>query len=209
MIRESPVTPMAKPSPSPFPQCPWCLRKITTMKAVLVIHDGCGIEAQLERWGKYAWADATYHFSHSGCNPPGEDEVGYYIELDRINTIEDYEDWQRHMRQKNWTSSWTMEALAAAFDLTGDLRKRLEHQAKRKAISPKLRSLVLERDGFRCRRCGAGPKTAQLEVDHVHPVARRGTTTMENLQTLCGTCNIGKSARLPHAHDLGDEEAAS
>jgi len=31
-----------------------------------------------------------------------------------------------------------------------------------------------------------------LHADHVTPVALGGKTVMENLQTLCGGCNLGK-----------------
>jgi 5-methylcytosine-specific restriction endonuclease McrA len=33
----------------------------------------------------------------------------------------------------------------------------------------------------------------QLHVDHIYPWAKGGETVVENLQTLCMTCNIGKS----------------
>lgn len=64
----------------------------------------------------------------------------------------------------------------------------------------RLRFLVLQRDGFRCRGCGATPATTagvRLQVDHVVPWSRGGKTTIENLQTLCATCNSGKSNLAP------------
>ncbi len=72
----------------------------------------------------------------------------------------------------------------------------------REGISPRLRTKVMERDGFRCRRCGRGPDKMALEVDHVEPVARGGTNRIENLQTLCWECNAGKTDDPPHDHDL-------
>lgn len=51
---------------------------------------------------------------------------------------------------------------------------------------------VFERDGFRCRHCGA---SRGLTVDHVNPVAHGGGNDMENLQTLCGSCNSSKGTR--------------
>lgn len=55
---------------------------------------------------------------------------------------------------------------------------------------------MLARDGFRCRYCGATPHRVYLEVDHVIPRAHGGPTTMDNLVTACGSCNVGKSDRL-------------
>lgn len=34
-----------------------------------------------------------------------------------------------------------------------------------------------------------------LHVDHIVPVSRGGLSEMDNLQTLCATCNFGKGAR--------------
>ncbi len=60
----------------------------------------------------------------------------------------------------------------------------------------RLRFLVMQRDGFRCQACGASPATTpgvKLQVDHRIPWSDEGPTILENLQTLCETCNIGKS----------------
>lgn len=63
-------------------------------------------------------------------------------------------------------------------------------------INWRLRFLVLQRDKFRCVKCGASPAkghSVSLQVDHVVPWSRGGETEFENLQTLCEICNIGKS----------------
>lgn len=60
----------------------------------------------------------------------------------------------------------------------------------------RLRFLVMRRDGFRCRHCGASPATTpglELHIDHVAAWVRGGATTIDNLQTLCVQCNLGKS----------------
>jgi hypothetical protein len=66
--------------------------------------------------------------------------------------------------------------------------------------SLRLRFLVMRRDSFRCRQCGASPAVmpgVELHVDHVVAWSAGGATTMVNLQTLCLRCNLGKS-NLPH-----------
>ena len=71
-------------------------------------------------------------------------------------------------------------------------------RATRREISFSLRYEVLKRDGFRCVRCGRSPATnigVQLHVDHIKPWGNRGETVLENLQTLCSECNLGKSNR--------------
>ena len=59
----------------------------------------------------------------------------------------------------------------------------------------RLRAEVLIRDNCLCRMCGASPAKdpeVTLHVDHVVPWAKGGRTVIENLQTLCAVCNIGK-----------------
>jgi hypothetical protein len=69
----------------------------------------------------------------------------------------------------------------------------------RDAINWRLRATVLLRDNCTCRMCGASPardRGVRLHVDHITPWARGGVTALDNLQTLCSACNIGKSDRL-------------
>lgn len=76
-------------------------------------------------------------------------------------------------------------------------------RAMTRIAPPSVRAQVLERDGFRCRRCGTGTQFgARLVIDHIHPFSKGGKTKIENLQTLCVECNAGKRDRLPTSHDL-------
>lgn len=57
-----------------------------------------------------------------------------------------------------------------------------------------LRYQILERDHFRCQRCGHGAADGyKLHVDHIVPVSKGGKTEPANLQTLCEACNNSKS----------------
>ena len=60
-------------------------------------------------------------------------------------------------------------------------------------VTNRIRFLVYQRDGYRCRYCGS---TYNLEVDHIYPVFKGGRTTVENLQTLCHNCNVRKGTKL-------------
>lgn len=62
----------------------------------------------------------------------------------------------------------------------------------RKPLNPKLRWQVLSRDGFRCIACGKSSKETILHVDHIIPFSLGGETSLKNLRTLCGECNIGR-----------------
>lgn len=62
--------------------------------------------------------------------------------------------------------------------------------------SLRLRFKVLSRDRFTCQCCGASPATSssvELHVDHIVAWSKGGETIIENLQTLCTKCNLGKS----------------
>ncbi|MCI5815572.1 HNH endonuclease [Ruminococcus sp.] len=44
--------------------------------------------------------------------------------------------------------------------------------------------------------CGRSPSTTiglELHIDHIIPWSMGGETVIDNLQTLCSDCNLGKS----------------
>lgn len=62
--------------------------------------------------------------------------------------------------------------------------------------SLRVRWHVLQRDRFTCRGCGRSPALipgVELHVDHIKPWSDGGETVLDNLQTLCSSCNLGKS----------------
>jgi len=62
-------------------------------------------------------------------------------------------------------------------------------------INLRLRFKVMQRDNFKCCACGASPAkdpSVELHVDHIIPWAKGGETVIDNLQTLCSKCNLGK-----------------
>jgi len=71
----------------------------------------------------------------------------------------------------------------------------IRHKTNRN-INLRLRFRVMARDHFKCCKCGKSPATDPtviLHIDHIYPWAKGGETVMENLQTLCSECNLGKS----------------
>ena len=78
------------------------------------------------------------------------------------------------------------------------LRRRDFASQQRALLTDSLRYDILERDGRRCRMCGATVEDgAKLHVDHIIPVSKGGRTEPSNLQVLCSRCNRGKSNKLP------------
>lgn len=66
---------------------------------------------------------------------------------------------------------------------------------ERIAISKKLRFEIFKRDLFTCQYCGNNPPKVILEIDHIIPVSKNGTTEIDNLITSCFDCNRGKGDR--------------
>ena len=75
------------------------------------------------------------------------------------------------------------------------LHNTIPHKTSRD-VNLRLRFKVMQRDIFKCCICGASPATnpsIELHIDHIVPWAKGGETVIENLQTLCSNCNLGKS----------------
>lgn len=71
-----------------------------------------------------------------------------------------------------------------------------------RGISAKLRRRILERNGFTCQACGAGPgdeapcepgKRVRLQIDHVVPISQGGTDDEHNLRAVCVYYNKDKA----------------
>jgi hypothetical protein len=60
-------------------------------------------------------------------------------------------------------------------------------------VSIRTRFLVMMRDGFRCKYCGATAAETKLHVDHVVPFSKGGQCAIDNLVTACKDCNLGKN----------------
>lgn len=61
-------------------------------------------------------------------------------------------------------------------------------------VMPALRWQVFQRDHWRCLSCGRTSEDGIiLHVDHIIPRSKGGQDHLDNYQTLCEICNIGKS----------------
>lgn len=71
--------------------------------------------------------------------------------------------------------------------------KTIKNKSKRH-IPLGLRYKVLRKDNFQCVACGrTTDDNIKLHIDHKKPFSLGGLTELDNLQTLCDQCNIGKS----------------
>jgi len=96
---------------------------------------------------------------------------------------------------------WDFDQLRQGLETARAARARMStaramRQRERNLMTASVRMNVLQRDSFRCQMCGATASDgATLHIDHIVPISRGGRTSLENLQTLCDSCNLGKSNR--------------
>lgn len=77
------------------------------------------------------------------------------------------------------------------------LKSKTNKQRRNKSryISASVRVSILNRDNYKCVFCGRSSKQVCLEVDHIIPFSKGGSSEIDNLQTLCFDCNRGKGSR--------------
>ncbi len=56
---------------------------------------------------------------------------------------------------------------------------------------------IYEHYGYKCCYCGKKFHTVELNLEHIIPKSRGGSTSWENIVTSCIACNIKKRDRLP------------
>lgn len=102
----------------------------------------------------------------------------------------------------NRFGSWYNALKAFIATMNGDIIETKQTNNEKNAtnnprsINYRTRFKVMQRDDFKCQICGASPAMQAgvlLHADHIVPVAKGGQATMDNLQTLCQKCNLGKS----------------
>lgn len=70
-----------------------------------------------------------------------------------------------------------------------EFKKHLRNMALNYIKKLEIRTLVFERDNYKCVQCGSNQ---HLQIDHIKSVYSGGENKICNLQTLCRSCNAGK-----------------
>lgn len=107
--------------------------------------------------------------------------------------------WGAYRRRfRSWTDALKQFVAYANAQEVEPSRPKNAETVRRTGRDPSLRVRfrVMKRDNFSCCACGASPALTRgilLHIDHIEPWSRGGETVEENLQTLCESCNLGKS----------------
>jgi len=75
-------------------------------------------------------------------------------------------------------------------------KKGTDKASSSRNVPLSIRVKVLDRDNYKCILCGRSPATnigVRLHIDHKIPFSKGGKSAIDNLQTLCQDCNLGKS----------------
>lgn len=78
-----------------------------------------------------------------------------------------------------------------------DTNKYVAVTTKRRSINGNKRDQVYEKSMGRCEICGKHLTIDDFTVDHIVPLAKGGTNSIENLQCTCDICNRLKQDILP------------
>jgi 5-methylcytosine-specific restriction endonuclease McrA len=112
-----------------------------------------------------------------------------YEQLICFECMSDHSEWYLSHVSKLYIDSKRSERLERMYPSSSN-------GYKKKKISQTLHMQVYERDGFSCVACGV---QKNLSLDHIKPEVLGGESTLENLQTMCTSCNSRKGARYVEA----------
>lgn len=96
---------------------------------------------------------------------------------------EEYEWWMGHDRAS---------CLVCAQSLAESRGRKAGQTRTKRPIPESLRWRVWERGDFTCQHCGS---RRRLSIGHILAESKGGALDMDNLQTLCVSCNSRKGAR--------------
>ena len=103
--------------------------------------------------------------------------------------------------------SWSELSAAASQDVIHTVTRRIriprvivlvayEHLPKARVRFSRFN--IYARDDSTCQYCGRRLPRSELNLDHVLPRSRGGSTTWENVVCSCVACNLRKGGRSPH-----------
>ena len=134
-----------------------------------------------------------------------EANVGKVVTTHQIRDVAQISDYQRRIRELRNEEGMQISSHIDRHDLKpGEyvLESLARIPVVGRGISPQLRTEILERNGYTCQLCGAGPgdldpfnpnRKVRLHIDHIKPLSQGGTNDKDNLRVVCSACNQGRA----------------
>ncbi len=134
-----------------------------------------------------------------------EKHVGKVVTTQEIRKVAGISEYARRIRELKDDEGMQIRTHNDRHDLRpGEyiLESLDRHPVIDRGISPQLRTEILERNGYTCQHCGAGPgdpdpfdpkRKLRLHIDHIFPKSQGGSDEKDNLRVLCSACNQGRS----------------
>lgn len=115
-------------------------------------------------------------------------DISVGIRPNIMNYVERYNEWLLSNYDKEPESTTEIEKIKLTNDeIDGIVNNKIKVQAG-------MRWYVFKRDNWKCVACGRSAEDGIiLHIDHIVPRSKGGKDEIENYQTLCNICNIGKS----------------
>lgn len=133
-----------------------------------------------------------------------EAHVGEILGKEELQEVAGISEWARRIRELRNLEGMQIRTSTDRTDLKpGEyILERLDRLPKvDRNIPPGMRDYILERNGFTCQLCGAGPgdpdpyhpeRKVRLQVDHIVPANQGGKVEEDNLRVTCSVCNQAK-----------------
>jgi hypothetical protein len=123
--------------------------------------------------------------------------VGQPVTMDELRYVANVHEVGRRVRELRVEQGYVITSNMDRADLRpGEyVLETLEPLPANERLSAEQRTRILERDGYRCKKCGwhvADPSTHGkrfVEVHHIRPVHEGGGSEDTNLETLCNVCH--------------------
>lgn len=129
--------------------------------------------------------------------------VGEVLESETLREVAGTSEWGRRIRELRNEEGFdilTHNDLSTLKPGQYLLQSLVLKPSFERTISKETRSLVLDRNGFTCRMCGAVAgephpfdtgRSTRFHIGHIVDKSMGGTDDAENLQALCSVCNEG------------------
>lgn len=134
-----------------------------------------------------------------------EANLGRVMTSDELREVAGISEWARRVRELRDIEGMQILTFRDRADLKPNeylLESTKRLPAIDRDVSNRLRTEILERNGFTCQLCGSAANDAdpgdsskklRLVIDHIVPIAQGGTNERGNLRVLCTACNAGRS----------------